>query len=132
MGRKRIGVAVGQSFTGSASPLTQINVDAAAQYWEKIAELIREWKPIGLVVGHPLSMDDGVSSSTKLATRFAKQLEQRFGLPVHLVDERLSTREAIERLTAQGKKRYTKEQLNSTAAQVILETFLNQANTSSV
>jgi len=132
VGRKRIGVAVGQSFTGSASPLTQINVDAAAQYWEKIAELIREWKPIGLVVGHPLSMDDGVSSSTKLATRFAKQLEQRFGLPVHLVDERLSTREAIERLTAQGKKRYTKEQLNSTAAQVILETFLNQANTSSV
>lgn len=124
-GRKRIGVAVGQSLTGTASPLSQI--DATHDYLEAIEKIIQQWRPQILIVGHPIHMDESESHMSKAATQFAKQLEQRFNLPVHLIDERLSTREAKQRIEElKGNKRYTKEQLNSVAAQVILETWLQQ------
>lgn len=126
-GSKRIGVAVGQTVLGSATPLTQLTVIAGKPDRAAVAKLIEEWRPNAFVVGLPLNMDDTASESSRAAQRFGKWLEKEFKKPVHFVDERLSSREAQERLTqAEPGKKYTKEQLNSVAAQIILEDYFAQ------
>jgi putative Holliday junction resolvase len=70
-------------------------------------------------------MDDSISPLAKAAKKFAKNLEKHCSLPTHLIDERLSSREAIARLKDMGKNRPSKEEINSMAAAVILETWLH-------
>ena len=93
-GLKRIGAAVGQTVTGSASPLGVVAVRSGEPDWEAIAGLVREWRPGALVVGLPYNMDLSEQDMTHKARHFAEQLAERFPLPVHTVDERLSSREA--------------------------------------
>jgi putative Holliday junction resolvase len=87
-GLKRIGVAVGQTQTRSASRLTTVSVKREHPDWTAIAKLIEIWTPDALVVGLPLNMDGSEQEMTLRAKRFGRQLEGRFGLPVHLVSER--------------------------------------------
>ena len=122
-GTKRIGVATGQTLTNTATALTQLSVQQGLPAISDIQKLLDEWQPDVLIVGLPLNMDDSRSKSSASATHFANWLKKKFKLPVHLIDERLSTREARERIEQPGKK-YTKERLNSVAAQVIVETWL--------
>lgn len=117
-GLKRIGVAVGQTQTRSANPLKTLAIKREHPDWQAIAELIETWAPDALVVGLPLNMDGTEQEMTLRAKRFGRQLEGRFQLPVHLVDERLSTREAKDRLQDQGR---TADSADAVAAQVILE-----------
>jgi len=120
-GTAKIGIAVGQTFTGTASPITTLRSVNQKPDWEGIAKLIGEWRPQALVVGVPIPMDgDEESEVAGRARRFARQLEGRFRLPVHLVDEKLTSREAWSRLDRYPKKI---EQLDSIAAKLILETW---------
>jgi len=116
-GEKRIGVAVGQTITATATPLETVHVRHNEPDWNRITELIHQWQPSALVVGQPLSMDGTRQLLTDLAERFARQLEHRYRLPVHLADERLSTYEAKNRLKDINN-------LDPVAAQVILESWL--------
>lgn len=120
-GDKKIGVAVGQTLTGTASALGLIRVRSTGPDWDGIADLIETWQPDALVVGLPLNMDGTEQIVTRSARRFGRQLRGRFSLPVHSVDERLSTREACERLLRAGK---APQGNDSMAAQVILEDWL--------
>ncbi len=121
-GLKRIGVAVGQTQTRSANPLETVAVRQARPDWSAIARLIETWAPDSLVVGLPLNMDGSDQEMTHRARRFGRQLEGRFALPVHLVDERLSTREARTRLELAGRGG---EDADATAAQIILEDWFS-------
>lgn len=121
-GRKRIGVAVGQTVTATATPLTSVPARQSLPHWELISELVRTWEPDVLVVGLPLNMDGTEQASTQDVRWFKRELEQRFALPVFTADERLSTREARERLIAWGARGMDDDQL---AAQVILETWFS-------
>lgn len=124
-GFKRIGVAVGQSLTCSANPLPTLAAQSGAPDWSKMQKLVEEWRPQALVVGLPTCIDDTELYTTNAAKKFAKQLEKRFSLPVHMVDERLSTVEARERLFAQGGYRKIKNtEIDSIAACIILEQWL--------
>ncbi len=123
-GLKRIGVAVGQTLTGTANPLQTVAVRRDTPDWPAITRLIETWAPNALVVGMPLNMDGTEQEMTRCAKRFGRQLEGRFGLPVHLVDERLSTREAKTRLSSVGRG---KAEADPVAAQVILESWLENA-----
>lgn len=124
-GYKRIGVAVGQRLTCSASPLSTLAAKQGIPDWELIKKMIAQWSPLALVVGLPTCIDDSELYTTEAARRFAKQLGKRFSLPVHLVDERLSTVEARERLFAQGGYRKLKSSaVDSIAACIILEQWL--------
>jgi putative Holliday junction resolvase len=116
-GEKRIGVAVGQTITATATPLETIQVRNNQPDWNRISRLIEQWRPAALVVGQPLNMDGTRQLLTDLAERFARQLEGRYHLPVHLADERLSTYEAKDRLQ-------DIHNLDPVAAQVILEAWL--------
>jgi len=90
-GVKRIGIAMGNTLTGQAQPLTVIKaVDNAARF-QIIGDLINEWKPARLIVGEPRHPDGAEHDMTLRSRRFANQLHGRFNLPVELVDERYSS-----------------------------------------
>lgn len=129
-GARRIGIAVGQSVTGSASPLcTAANRDSRPD-WAAIERLVTEWRPARLVVGLPLMADGSDSESTAAARGFGAALA-RFGLPVELVDERYSSHEARERLVDERRGglrgRLSREQVDAAAAVVIAERWLGQS-----
>ncbi len=120
-GEKRIGTAIGQTVTRTATPLETVPVRRARPDWNAIDRLIGAWRPDALVVGLPLNMDGTRQWITARARRFASRLQARSGLPVHLADERLSTREAWTRLIESGSRR---DGPDPVAAQVILEGWL--------
>ena len=122
-GERRIGAAVGQTVTRTATPLETIPVRREKPDWNAIDRLIGAWKPDALVVGLPLNMDGTEQRVTAQARRFANRLHGRSGLPVHLADERLSTREAWTRLVEGGSRRSGPDPV---AAQVILEGWFAQ------
>jgi putative Holliday junction resolvase len=92
-GLRRVGVASGNSLTRSAQPLRTLASVGDARFAD-IEQLIREWQPDALVVGVPFHPDGAPHDNTRRAQRFARQLQGRFGLPVHEVDERYTTTEA--------------------------------------
>ncbi len=124
-GQAKIGVAVGQTMTGTASPLETLRAIQQHPDWDGITRLISTWEPQELVVGLPFNMDDTEAEPADKARRFARQLEGRYHLRVHLVDERLTSIEAKNRLTRKPKNI---EELDAIAAQLILETWLSEQN----
>ena len=126
-GRRRIGVAIGQTLTRAASPLTTI-AHRNEPDWAAIERLIAEWQPDMLLVGLPLHADGSPSPLSQQAHSFSLQLKKRFRLSVLTIDERLSSREA-EQLLAQSPKRSqrrNKAAVDSLAAAIIVETWLHQ------
>ncbi len=115
-GHKKIGVAVGQKLTGTATPLRILRAKQQQPDWESISGLIREWQPDNLVVGLPLHADGSASHSTRAAQKFMRQLEGRYHLPVYAIEETLSTHAAAERTDSDT-------DLDAVAAQIILETW---------
>ncbi len=93
-GTRKIGVAVGQSLTGTATPLETLRPVNHKPDWVRIEQLIDEWRPQALVVGLPLDVDDSETYATQPTLRFSRQLEGRFHLTVHLADERFTSFEA--------------------------------------
>ncbi len=90
-GVKRIGIAMGNTLTGQAQPLTVIKAVDNATRFQVIGDLINEWKPARLIVGEPRHPDGAEHDMTQRSRRFANQLHGRFNLPVELVDERYSS-----------------------------------------
>lgn len=121
-GTRRIGVASGQTLTGTASALVTLTCIHQKPDWDRINRLIEEWQPDALVVGHPYEMTDREAEAAEPAKRFARQLEGRYQLQVHLVDERLTSREAWTRLGVEAHRR--RDRVDAMAAKLILETWL--------
>ena len=93
-GTRRVGVACGNSLLRRAQPLRTVAAVGDARF-AAIRLLIDAWQPDELVVGVPLHPDGAEHANTERARRFARQLQGRFGLPVHAVDERYTTAEAL-------------------------------------
>lgn len=112
-GQRRVGVAVGNTLRGAGQPLKAIAAEGDARF-AAIAALIKEWQPDALVVGVPFHPDGAAHDNTQRAKRFARQLHGRFRLPVHEVDERYTTTEAL----AEGAR-----DADAAAAALILDQF---------
>ena len=126
-GVKRIGVAVGEWPLAQAHPLTTFHGEANAERFAAIEALLKEWRPVSLVVGLPVALDGSAHEMTARSTRFANQLRGRFGLPVDYAEERLSSVEAEERLRASGHNaRSAREHVDALAAQIILQCFFER------
>jgi putative pre-16S rRNA nuclease len=121
-GRRRIGVAVGQPLTRTATALRTLKCVGTRPDWPGISEIIRTWQPRALVVGLPLSLGGDEHELTRAARRFGNQLAGRYRLPVHWVDERLSSAEAANLLARRGHR----ADVDQEAARLILETWLGQ------
>jgi len=116
-GLRHIGVAVGQTVTGTATPLTTVTARDGRPDWTAIDKLVSEWRPAAVIVGLPLNMDDSESPMSERVRRFARQLGQRMRVPVRLVDERLTSYAARGAETSQS---------HAHAAALIAETWLNE------
>ena len=90
-GARRIGVAIGNSVTREARPLTTVNAGTVVARWDAVAALVAEWEPARLVVGIPRHPDGTPHEMTARCERFARQLEGRTGRPVARVDERYTS-----------------------------------------
>ena len=115
-GTKKIGVAIGQSLTGSATPIAIVSARDGIPKWAEIEALLDTWAPKLLVVGLPLHMDDSPSPLSVRAEKFARRLTGRFNIPHQTVDERLSS------FAAKGMGDHGGP-IDDIAAQLILETF---------
>ena len=122
-GKKRTGVAVGQGVTGTATALCTLTARQGAPDWNGISGLVDEWKPDALVVGLPRHADGTDADITRAARKFAQQLEARYRLPVHLIDERLSSQAATA--LQQRDSRQSKAGLDAIAARIILQDWLD-------
>ena len=128
-GRKRIGIAAGDTLTATAAPRPAIAVTQTGPDWISIERELRALQPRLLVVGAPYNVDGTPGVLAPAARRFAAELESRFGLPVNMVDERWSSLEAsaalkARRATGERKRRIRREDIDSAAAAVILERWL--------
>jgi putative Holliday junction resolvase len=126
-GRRRIGVAVGQTITASASPLGVVSNDYSGPDQEKIASLIKEWRPSRLVVGMPAHADGSASDMQNYVNQFIETLAV-FELEIDTIDERFTSIEAEAKLkdarAAGARGRITKESIDSAAAVLIAERYL--------
>ncbi|WP_349257533.1 Holliday junction resolvase RuvX [Rheinheimera sp.] len=126
-GTKSIGVAVGQELTGTASLLSALKAQDGTPDWNLLEKLITDWQPQLLLVGLPLNMDGTEQPFTARTRKFANRLHGRFGLPVELHDERLTTTEARSQLFAEGGyKKLTKDKVDSLSAKIIFESWYEQ------
>lgn len=128
VGARRIGVAVGSAFGHGARALAVVDVHGNGPDWPAIDRLRNEWRPDGLIVGDPMTLDGGDQPIRVRAHAFARELHARYRLPVVLVDERSSSIEAAQRFAgdrAQGRKRRRDaEVLDAVAAAIIVERWL--------
>lgn len=133
-GTKKIGVAVGQSITQTASPLAVLTAQDGVPDWDIIEKLIKEWQPGAFIVGMPFNMDGSESAMTVRAQKFLQRLSGRFNIPCYSIDERLSSREAKDirknMAEAHGKTYNSRDAIDSIAAQLILENWFASATLS--
>ncbi len=129
-GETKVGVAVGNTVTASASALSIIRYRSRAGLFGAIEALIREWQPERLVVGRPLTPDGEPSRVTALAERFCRRLEGRFGLPVSQVDERYTSLEAQSEIGSGNDSGRSGTDDDAVAAAIILRQYLNEQSQS--
>jgi len=130
-GRRRIGVACGDTVSRTAAPLGGVAVGTGGPRWDAIDSLMRDWRPANVVVGLPYNVDGSESALAENARGFAADLAERYLLPVQLVDERYSSLEAATRLRAAReagirKRRVAKTDVDAAAACIILERWLTE------
>ena len=126
-GLRQIGVAIGNCLLGTTQPLRVLKAKEGAPDWRAVEDLVNEWRPDLLLVGDPLNMDGSASELCQRARKFSRRLHGRLGLPVEMIDERLSSFEAKQNSREQGHRGNFKEQpIDSYAAELILQTWLSE------
>lgn len=126
LGTVRLGVAVSDEMGWTAQPLTVIKHRGEKEDLDAIAEIIEEYGVGELVVGLPTNMNGSIGPMAEKALKFMDELRQRFDLPVHQWDERLST-VAVERtlLDADVRRNKRKKVIDKMAASYILQGYLD-------
>ena len=132
-GLRRIGLAIGDSLTRSASPPAALSITGRdgpdTADWQRLGALIKQHAPNRLVVGCPYNVDGTEHALTGKARRFAQELGERYALPVELVDERYSSLEAEaalrDRRGAGRRGRTDRGSIDSAAAAIILERWFS-------
>ncbi|TBR43838.1 Holliday junction resolvase RuvX [Marinomonas agarivorans] len=124
-GTTRIGVAVGQDITMTATPISPLKARDGIPDWNTIESLIHEWLPDAFIVGLPLNMDGTENEMCLRARKFAKRLHGRYNKPSYMMDERLSSYEAKgEVIRNGGDRNFKNNSVDGIAAKMILESWL--------
>ncbi|MDD9890072.1 MAG: Holliday junction resolvase RuvX [Gammaproteobacteria bacterium] len=127
-GTQRIGVAFGQSISASAKSVTVLKAKDGIPDWDQIEKLLEEWKPDCCVVGLPYNLDGSESELLMRAVKFANRIDGRFNIRCYGMDERLSSKAAIEQVKADAGSK-TQTAIDDIAAQIILENWFTEYNT---
>lgn len=124
-GTKRIGLSVGQTLTQTATPIDPVHVKNDTINWQQFDQVMKKWHIKAIVIGIPLNIDGTNQKITTLTQAFAQQLKERYQCPLFGMDERLTSVEARQQLFDQGGyKLLKKHSIDSIAAQMILEAWL--------
>jgi putative Holliday junction resolvase len=128
-GTRRIGVAVGQTTTGSATAVGTLPSRSGKPDWTAVSACVSEWAPTRLLVGLPYNMDGSDTTTTAACRRFGEELSRRCHLPVEFVDERLTSNAAYDELRDARRsgvraRRIRREDIDANAARLILESWL--------
>lgn len=128
VGGRRIGVAVGNTLSQTARAIAVVPASDSGADWAQVDALIREWRPDRILVGEPLTLEGETQPATHMARRFAREAMQRYGLPVVMIDERSTSREADRRFAEQRRngqaRRRDAAMQDAVAAQIIVERWL--------
>jgi len=124
-GEKRVGIAVGETATGIASPLAAVEEIATERRFEAIGRFVDEWKPAAFVVGRPRHTDGSEHAIARLAEKFARRLEARYGVPVFFVDETLTSATAESQLRGTRTRAGRRSDVDMLAATLILQSYLD-------
>ena len=127
-GTEKIGIAIGQSISSTAEPLTIIRAKDGIPNWSQITSLIESWRPNFFVVGLPYNLDGSDSKLLQRALKFAQRLNGRFNIPTFGIDERLSSEAAKEKYKIGNPKNTVRKEIDDVAAQIILETWFSEYN----
>ncbi len=128
IGHKRIGVAISDPLGITAQGLTVIDYTEESQALQKLAAICKEYDVERIVAGLPLNMDGSSGEAVKFVEQFARKLKEWTGLPVIMVDERLSSRAAERALISGGMRRRGRKAVkDKVAAAIILELYLSAA-----
>jgi len=126
-GLKHIGVAIGQEITNTAQTFFSLDAKNGEPDWSQLDPLVKEWNPKLMVVGNPLNMDGSDSEIKKNSDKFSDLINKRYNVPVELMDERLTTREARARLKSEeGSFISSGKDTHQIAAQIILENWFSE------
>ncbi len=125
-GHSRIGIASGQMITKTATPIATIPARQGEPQWSELDQIIKKWKPNDIIIGLPIDAKDQETRITEEARVFAEKIKLRYQKPVHLISEAFSTREARWRLEEVQNRSNRHLKVDSFAACVILETWMNE------
>ena len=120
-GLRNIGIAIGQNITKSASTFYAIKAKEGEPDWTKLDSIVKEWEPALFIVGDPFNMDGTKSEFQKRICQFSTKLKNRYKIRLHMMDERLTTKEAKERIKAESSWLKESSNKHSVSAQIILE-----------
>ena len=120
-GLKNIGIAIGQEITRTASTFYSLKATEGEPKWAELDRIIIDWKPGLFVVGDPFNMDGTRSKIQDLSDRFSDSLNKRYDIEIEKLDERLTSREAKERLESLPIGTKDSSNKHSISAQIILE-----------
>ena len=120
-GLRNIGIAIGQNITKSASTFYSIKAKEGKPDWIKLDSIVEEWQPSLFIVGDPFNMDGTKSDLQKRISKFSSELNKRYDVRVHMMDERLTTKEAKERIKTESSGLKESANKHSVSAQIILE-----------
>ena len=117
-GMKRIGVAVGQKVTQTASGLGVVQAFDGIPKWDYLDKIVLDWQPERFIVGLPINMDGSNSEMSKKAQKFSRRISSRYNIRSEMFDERLTTFEA--------RAHDGKTHIDAIAAKIILESWLRE------
>ena len=120
-GLRNIGIAIGQNITKSSSTFYAIKAKEGEPDWIKLDSIVKEWEPTLFIVGDPFNMDGTRSEFQKRISQFSTELKNRYKVRLHMMDERLTTKEAKERLKTESSGLKESANKHSISAQIILE-----------
>tara|TARA_B100000029_G_C17547326_1_gene948895 strand:+ start:510 stop:932 length:423 start_codon:yes stop_codon:yes gene_type:complete len=126
-GLRNIGIAIGQNITKSASTFYSIQAKEGKPDWIKLDSIVGEWQPSLFIVGDPFNMDGTKSDFQKRISKFSSELKKRYDVRVHMMDERLTTKEAKERIKNKVNGIKGSSNKHSISAQIILEDWFRSA-----
>lgn len=124
-GIKRMGVAAGQTITGTARPLAPMAMNNGQPDWTALENLLAEWQPVAVIVGLPLNMDGTASEMARRADKFRKRVHGRFALPALAWDERLTSDAIKQQVRSQGVTDFGQHSVDSQAAALIFQSWFD-------
>lgn len=128
-GRRRIGLAVNDALGLTATGLDTLKVRNFADGVEQVVQVIQRESPARLVIGKPLNLDGSQSDMGEIVDQFAGLIAEKTKLPIHFVDERLTSLAAHRTLQEMGiKQKGNKGKVDRLAAVYLMETFMAQQN----